>query len=95
MANDIDPVVHNWYQYLGQRFHAVTVNDGEGFVEIHYPDSRLEEVEPDACLWRLKKIRSQLFFLAIDFVTAKNEEPCGLGTLGSVNISIIFVQSNL
>ena len=56
MANEIDPIVDNWYQHLdkGQRFYVVAVNDDEGLVEFQYFDGTVEEIDLDA--WYLLDI---------------------------------------
>lgn len=46
MANDLDPVVANWYLHLdkGQRFEVVAFDEERGLVELQHYDGDLDEV---------------------------------------------------
>ncbi len=46
MANELDPVVENWYLHLdkGQRFRVVSLDDVNGLVALQHYDGDLEEV---------------------------------------------------
>ncbi len=46
MATEADPIVDNWYYYLGkgQRFYVVAVDEDSGIVEIQHFDGDLEEI---------------------------------------------------
>jgi hypothetical protein len=46
MANDIEPIVDNWYVHLdkGQKYKVVAVDDGRGLVELQHFDGDIEEV---------------------------------------------------
>ena len=46
MANDLDPVVDNWYLHLdkGQRFKVVALDDERGLVELQHFDGDIEEL---------------------------------------------------
>ncbi len=49
MANDIDPVVGNWYlhQDKGQRFEVVAVDEERGLVELQHYDGDVEGMALD------------------------------------------------
>jgi hypothetical protein len=46
MANNLDPVVANWYLHLdkGQRFEVVAFDEERGLVELQHYDGDLDEV---------------------------------------------------
>ena len=45
MANELDPLIDQWYSHVdkGQRFYIVAVDEDDKTVEIQYFDSSLEE----------------------------------------------------
>ena len=50
MANELDPVVGNWYETLdkGDKFEIVAVDEDAGTVDIQYYDGDIEEMDIDA-----------------------------------------------
>ena len=52
MANELDPLIGNWYRHLdkGQMFHVVAFDEGDGTVELQHFDGDIEEV--DLAAWR-------------------------------------------
>lgn len=49
MANEIDPIIGNWYQHLdkGQPFQVVALDEDSGLVEIQHFDGDIEELALD------------------------------------------------
>ena len=52
MANELDPIVGNWYQHLdkGQSFFVVAIEPRSNLVEIQYFNGDLDELDRDQ--WR-------------------------------------------
>ncbi len=47
MPVDLDPIVHNWYEHIGnsEKFTVVAIDDISGVVEIQHFDGALEEID--------------------------------------------------